>query len=160
MAEDFCNNCGHRNPLEANFCSACGAALGHHADLTLTITSVDAAGEVHEPDVVVHLEHFDEGPGVLVVKRGSEAGTTFELGKELTSAGRAPDADIFLDDVTVSRRHAEIVRQADRYLLRDVGSLNGTYLNRERIVEASLHNGDEVQIGKFRLVFLSGRGGD
>ncbi len=74
----------------------------------------------------------------------------------MTTAGRHPDSDIFLDDVTVSRRHAEIVVVGDGFLVRDVGSLNGTYVNRERIDEAPLANGDELQIGKFKLVFLQG----
>ena len=95
--------------------------------------------------------------GVLLVKRGPGAGSRFVLDDMVVSAGRHPESDIFLDDVTVSRRHAEIIRQANRYLVRDVGSLNGTYLNRERIEsEAPLTNGDELQIGRFKLVFLSG----
>jgi pSer/pThr/pTyr-binding forkhead associated (FHA) protein len=93
---------------------------------------------------------------LLVVKRGPNAGSRFVLEAELTQAGRHPDSDIFLDDITVSRRHAEFIKGAQSYLVRDVGSLNGTYLNRERIEEAELNHGDEVQIGKFRLVFLAG----
>ncbi len=76
----------------------------------------------------------------------------------MTTAGRHPESDIFLDDITVSRRHAEIERRGEGYVVRDVGSLNGTYLNRERIEEAALENGDEVQIGKFKLVFFLGTG--
>jgi len=91
-----------------------------------------------------------------VVKRGPNAGSKFALEHDVTRAGRHPDSDIFLDDVTVSRRHAEIVRKPEGYTLRDVGSLNGTYLNRERIDEAALGHGDELQIGKFKLVFFSG----
>ena len=90
-----------------------------------------------------------------MVKRGPNAGSRFVLGARITTIGRHPDSDIFLDDVTVSRRHAEIVQQPDGFVVRDVGSLNGTYLNRERIEEATMPNGDEVQIGKFRLVFLA-----
>src|SRR5207245_5195361 len=91
-----------------------------------------------------------------VVKRGPNAGSRFLLDSDLTEVGRRPDSDIFLDDVTVSRRHAEFYRQGGRFTVRDVGSLNGTYVNRERIEEADLSGGDEVQIGKFRLVFLLG----
>ncbi len=94
---------------------------------------------------------------LLVVKRGPNAGSRFLLDSELTEVGRRPDSDIFLDDVTVSRRHAEFYRHRGRFAVRDVGSLNGTYVNRERIEEAALSGGDEVQIGKFRLVFLQGR---
>jgi pSer/pThr/pTyr-binding forkhead associated (FHA) protein len=103
----------------------------------------------------VGVESLPVGTALLVVKRGPNAGSRFLLDKDLTTAGRHPESDIFLDDVTVSRRHAEFQRETDKFLVRDVGSLNGTYLNRERIDEASLSNGDEVQIGKFRLVYLT-----
>ncbi len=102
------------------------------------------------------LEALPSGSALLVVKRGPNAGSRFLLDADVTTAGRHPESDIFLDDVTVSRRHAEFVREADGFLVRDVGSLNGTYLNRERIEAASLAGGDEVQVGKYRLVFLSG----
>ena len=95
------------------------------------------------------------GSALLLVMRGPNAGSRFRLDGDLTTAGRHPDSDIFLDDVTVSRRHAEFYRQGFRFTVRDVGSLNGTYVNRERIEEAELTGGDEVQIGKFRLLFLT-----
>lgn len=157
MTDVFCHRCGHRNPGDANFCSSCGAALPvSGSDLTLTFSSLDQAGEVHEPDVTVHIEHFAGGPGVLIVKRGADAGTRYDLVAERTGAGRNLENPIFLDDVSVSRRHAEIVRDATgTYSIRDLGSLNGTYVNRVRITESPLANGDEVQIGKFRLVFLA-----
>ena len=100
-------------------------------------------------------EDLSEGTGVLVVKRGPDAGRGSCLTGEVTRVGRHPDSEIFLDDVTVSRRHAEFRREAAHYLVVDVGSLNGTYVNRERIETATLKGGDEVQIGKFKLVFLS-----
>jgi pSer/pThr/pTyr-binding forkhead associated (FHA) protein len=119
---------------------------------------VETAGEADE-EVTLSLEDLPESMGMLVVKRGPNAGSKFVLDTEVTRAGRHPDSEIFLDDVTVSRRHAEVVHGQDGYLLRDVGSLNGTYLNRERIEnEAPLRNGDELQIGKFKLVFFSGTG--
>jgi pSer/pThr/pTyr-binding forkhead associated (FHA) protein len=93
---------------------------------------------------------------LLVVKRGPNAGSRFLLDRPTTSAGRHPDSDIFLDDVTVSRRHAEFRRDSGEFVVVDVGSLNGTYVNREPVDTAVLANGDEVQIGKFRLVFLTG----
>ena len=96
-----------------------------------------------------------EGSALLLVMRGPNAGSRFRLDGELTTAGRHPDSDIFLDDVTVSRRHAEFYRRGAFFTVRDVGSLNGTYVNRERIEEAQLTGGDEVQIGKFRLLFLT-----
>ena len=109
-----------------------------------------------EEEVSVQIPALVEGMGMLVVKRGPNAGSRFVLDQDTTHVGRHPESDIFLDDITVSRRHAEIVRQGDGYAVRDVGSLNGTYLNRERIEDARLDNGDEVQIGKFKLVFLAG----
>ncbi|MGI8306143.1 glycogen accumulation regulator GarA [Saccharopolyspora hattusasensis] len=96
------------------------------------------------------------GSALLVVKRGPNAGSRFLLDRETTSAGRHPDSDIFLDDVTVSRRHAEFRREGNDFVVVDVGSLNGTYVNREPVDTSVLANGDEVQIGKFRLVFLTG----
>jgi FHA domain len=97
------------------------------------------------------------GSALLLVMRGPNAGSRFRLDGDLTTAGRHPDSDIFLDDVTVSRRHAEFYRHGGTFTVRDVGSLNGTYVNRERIEEADLTGGDEVQIGKFRLLFLTGQ---
>ena len=94
------------------------------------------------------------GTALLVVKRGPNAGSRFLLDKEVTTAGRHPDSDIFLDDVTVSRRHAQFTRSAGGYEVADSGSLNGTYVNREAVEASSLANGDEVQIGKFRLVYF------
>jgi len=101
------------------------------------------------------------GSALLVVKRGPNAGSRFLLDQPVTTAGRHPDSDIFLDDVTVSRRHVEFRRDGSGFAVFDVGSLNGTYVNRERIDSASLAGGDEVQIGKFRLVYLTSpaRGG-
>ena len=101
-------------------------------------------------------DNLPEGAGLLVVKRGPNAGSRFLLDRDTTSAGRHPDSDIFLDDVTVSRRHAEFRRDGAEFVVVDVGSLNGTYVNREPVDTAVLANGDEVQIGKFRLVFLTG----
>ena len=102
------------------------------------------------------VEGLPEGSALLVVKRGPNAGSRFLLDQETTAAGRHPDSDIFLDDVTVSRRHAEFRRNGADYEVVDVGSLNGTYVNREPKNAAALSNGDEIQIGKFRLVFLNG----
>ncbi len=101
------------------------------------------------------VDSLPPGSALLVVKRGPNAGSRFLLDEPVTTAGRHPDCDIFLDDVTVSRRHASFERDGEQFVVRDVGSLNGTYLNRERIDEATLSSGDEVQIGKFRLVFLT-----
>ena len=114
--------------------------------------------EQPEGDEPTSLHTLPAGTALLVVKRGPNAGSRFLLDADLTTAGRHPDSDIFLDDITVSRRHAEFVREGSGFVVRDVGSLNGTYLNRERIEQAALAGGDEVQIGKYRLVFLAGTG--
>lgn len=102
------------------------------------------------------VDALPSGSALLVVKRGPNAGSRFLLDRATTSAGRHPESDIFLDDVTVSRRHAEFRRDVGEFVVVDVGSLNGTYVNREPVDTAVLTNGDEVQIGKFRLVFLTG----
>jgi pSer/pThr/pTyr-binding forkhead associated (FHA) protein len=107
--------------------------------------------EVHKRAV----DALTPGSALLVVKRGPNAGSRFLLDQDLTTAGRHPDSDIFLDDVTVSRRHVEFRRDPSGFGVYDVGSLNGTYVNRERIDSAVLSDGDEVQIGKFRLVYLT-----
>lgn len=158
MTVVFCNSCGHRNPTGSNFCSSCGHVLGSGDETTITFEPVEAAGEVADEELTVTIEQLPEGVGMLVVRRGPSAGSKFTLDKDLVRAGRHPDSDIFLDDVTVSRRHAEFVRGAQGYTVRDEGSTNGTYVNRERVEDAGLENGDEVQIGRFKLVFMTGTG--
>jgi pSer/pThr/pTyr-binding forkhead associated (FHA) protein len=127
-------------------------------------TSVFRADFLAEPELqesapepsVAGVDALPGGSALLVVKRGPNAGSRFLLDQDTTSAGRHPESDIFLDDVTVSRRHAEFRREGGEFVVVDVGSLNGTYVNREPVDTAVLANGDEVQIGKFRLVFLTG----
>ena len=158
MADVFCNTCGHRNPANANFCSSCGnhldAAPEEH---TITLAPIETDGG--DDDLTVGIDDLPEGAATLVVTRGPGAGSRFLLDEDVVQAGRHPESDIFLDDVTVSRRHAELARGASGWLVRDVGSLNGTYVNRQRIEDdASLANGDEVQIGRFKLVFLTAGG--
>ena len=133
-------------------------------EATAETTSVFRAELLNETDqqaaqsdsTVTGVEGLPEGQALLVVKRGPNAGSRFLLDQATTSAGRHPDSDIFLDDVTVSRRQAEFRSEGSSFTVVDVGSLNGTYVNREPVDSASLSNGDEVQIGKFRLVFLTG----
>ena len=164
MASVFCTQCGQQNPDDSKFCARCGAPLtvpatagAPAADQTTTISMPGLeGGEEHGEDLAdVGLESLPLGSALLVVKRGPNAGSRFLLDKDVTTVGRHPESDIFLDDVTVSRRHAEFQRSGDGFLVRDVGSLNGTYLNRERIEDAPLTGGDEVQIGKFRLVYFT-----
>ena len=167
----FCTRCGHDNPDDSHFCSNCGVHLsrpgdplpdrgGVEATSTISLTPLDVGsdpeggddveGDVRGSDII------PAGTALLVVRRGPNAGSRFLLDKDVTTAGRHPESDIFLDDVTVSRRHAEFHREGGTFSARDVGSLNGTYHNRERIEAVPLIGGDEVQIGKFRLVFLTG----
>jgi hypothetical protein len=171
MATVFCTNCGQENPQEARFCARCGNPLtrpgepiepertGVETTSTISLTGIEALDDHAEEDgfaTDAAVEALPADAALLVVKRGPNAGSRFLLDKPSTTAGRHPESDIFLDDVTVSRRHAAFEREGDEFVVRDVGSLNGTYLNRERIDEAALASGDEVQIGKFRLVFLTG----
>jgi pSer/pThr/pTyr-binding forkhead associated (FHA) protein len=137
-------------------------------EVTVETTSVFRADFLSEldappqtaPESVPGVDVLPQGSALLVVKRGPNAGSRFLLDQAVTSAGRHPDSDIFLDDVTVSRRHAEFRLESADFQVVDVGSLNGTYVNREPVDSAVLANGDEVQIGKFRLVFLTGPKGE
>jgi hypothetical protein len=166
MPRVYCTRCGQENPEIARFCSHCGMPLARGGgerpgESTSTISlggSELAETEADEPLAdSAAVEALPLGSALLVVKRGPNAGSRFMLDTDLTTAGRHPESDIFLDDVTVSRRHAEFYRHPRGFTVRDVGSLNGTYVNRERIEEADLNDGDEVQVGKFRLMFLAGR---
>ncbi len=156
MAYVFCNQCGHRNPPESTFCSSCGSALDLQGDRTITLTAVDPLLEStnSEDDIVVTIADLPLDAGVLVVRAAEQAGDRFVLRADLTRLGRHPDSEIMLDDITVSRRHAQIDRTAEGYVVSDAGSLNGTYVNQERIERAVLHHGDELQVGKFRLVLF------
>jgi pSer/pThr/pTyr-binding forkhead associated (FHA) protein len=127
------------------------------ADFLADVERSEAQAQPEPP--VAGIDALPTGSALLVVKRGPNAGSRFLLDRDTTSAGRHPDSDIFLDDVTVSRRHAEFRREGGDFVVIDVGSLNGTYVNREPVDQAVLAGGDEVQIGKFRLVFLTGPGG-
>src|SRR5919107_1319018 len=176
MGEDampYCTSCGHRNPDDARFCSQCGTRLVTAApasepggarpdDPSATMTfrappkqEVPEERPLNAEDAAA-VDALPGGSALLVVQRGPSAGSRFLLDTAVVTAGRPPDSEIFLDDVTVSRRHAEFRRQGDGFHVADVGSLNGTYVNRDRIDDVLLQGGDEVQIGKYRLVFFSG----
>ncbi|MGH3273461.1 MAG: FHA domain-containing protein, partial [Streptosporangiaceae bacterium] len=151
MPSVYCTGCGEPNPQGARFCSQCGTPLvrgisDRVADTTSTFSLggdlIDESGEESDADSAA-LDALPVGTALLVVRRGPNAGSRFLLDADLTLAGRHPDSDIFLDDVTVSRRHAEFYRHGGRFSVRDVGSLNGTYVNRERIEETGLGGGDE-----------------
>ncbi len=150
MSHVYCGECGFQNPEAANYCSRCGAFIPHeeHGD-TLSLGPDEVADEGGSP-----LEDGLRGPALVVRSGGGRAGESFELGSARTVVGRSPDCDVFLDDVTVSRRHAEVHREGDGFLIRDLGSLNGTFVNRRRIDSVLLSDDDEVQIGKYRMTFL------
>ena len=152
----FCNRCGHRNPPVSGFCSACGSVLDVVDDRTITLAKVDPLQDAPgiADDVVVDLSDIAVGEAILVVRGGDDEGNFFGLRTQVTTIGRHPESDIVLDDITVSRRHSELRLVDGRYVASDAGSLNGTYVNQQRIDSAVLAQGDELQVGKFRLVFL------
>ena len=152
MSHIYCSECGFQNSEAANFCARCGAMLereGADAEQTLSYTPEQIADEA-----AGGVEGI-EGPALVVRSGGGRSGEVFGLRAASTTIGRSPDCDIFLDDVTVSRRHAVVTGQAGSFVIEDLGSLNGTFLNRSRIEQAPLTDDDEVQIGKYRLVFLA-----
>jgi pSer/pThr/pTyr-binding forkhead associated (FHA) protein len=177
----FCTNCGHDNPEGSNFCGQCGSALRPvpdegmpssqtsptspsaepprvpTGDTTKTIPPVvleaDIEGLSAEDEAAVNA--LPRGSALLIVQRGPNAGSRFLLNTDQVSAGRHQDSDIFLDDISVSRRHATFTRTPDGTVLTDRGSLNGTYVNRDLVDSTLLRHGDEVQIGKFRLIFFA-----
>ena len=156
MAYVFCNRCGHRDPPTSGFCSACGSVLDLVDDRTITLTKVDPLQDAPGPDddIVVDLDEIAAGTAILVVRSGEEEGDYFVLSSAVTTIGRHAESTIVLDDITVSRRHSEIHKTDGRYLVKDAGSLNGTYVNQERVDVAELRQGDELQVGKFHLIFL------
>jgi pSer/pThr/pTyr-binding forkhead associated (FHA) protein len=167
----FCTACGKQNPDDARFCAQCGTRLvsaeepaatpagDSTATITFGVPSAESSDRQLSPVDAAAVDALPEGHALLVVQRGPSAGSRFLLDTDLVGAGRHPDSEIFLDDVTVSRRHAEFRRSGTGYTVSDVGSLNGTYVNRDRIDSVLLTDGDEVQIGKYRLVFFSGASG-
>ena len=150
-----CARCGHDNESGANFCSSCGAPLGDADETTVSLGLLEDRQEL-EAELGALLDDLASDMGMLVVRRGPNAGSTYALGAETTTIGRHPDSDLFLDDVTVSRRHAVVQRTPQGYEISDVGSLNGTYVHGERIDSAPLTDMAEVQIGRFVLTFLLG----
>lgn len=161
-----CTACGKPVHPEDRFCAACGAPLGSggdELDQTGAITAIPGSGPATGTGPAAALgtgihRELPTGAALLVVHRGPSEGSEFLLpaDADIVGVGRSPESEVFLDDVTVSRRHAEFRRGADGWSVRDVGSLNGTYVNRVRVDDQHLQGGDEVQIGKFRFVFLVG----
>ncbi len=152
MSVVYCSECGFQNPEVANYCSRCGALLSK-GESSAETTQTFSAQEVGE-----HLDSEDfglEGPALVVRAGGGRAGESFKPVGERTRIGRSPDCEIFLDDVTVSRNHAVLVERDGTYVVEDQGSLNGTFVNRKRIESVTLAEGDELQIGKYRMTFIA-----
>ena len=161
MSHVYCPDCGFQNPEAANYCSRCGAYLGAAREKSPSAQSepatatyrIDETGELVPVDVEDVVA--DEGAALVIRAGGGRVGESFPLNADRMTIGRRPDSDIFLDDVTVSRDHALLVRRAGDYYLDDLGSLNGTYVNRHRIESHRLEDGDELQVGKFKLTYIS-----
>ena len=152
MSHVYCTECGFQNPESANYCARCGALLekdeaGSETTLALTPEEIDDDGRLALEGV--------EGPALVVRSGGGRVGEHFMPQGARTTIGRSPDCDIFLDDVTVSRNHAVLLERDGAYVIEDQGSLNGTYVNRRRVDSAELEDGDELQIGKYRLTFFA-----
>ena len=153
----ICGKCGHENPDGSNFCSQCGSRLGSPSDATSVIPIVEEDvphAEISAEDTAA-VSALPEGNALLIVTRGPDVGARYLLDQPQTTAGRSQDCDIFLDDITVSRHHAKFTMQDGQMTITDLGSLNGTYVNRTLVDgSAVLRPGEEVQIGKFRMVFF------
>ena len=152
MSHIYCPECGFQNPEAANYCAKCGALLHAQESVETTQTfSPEEGAEVLDAlgDIGV------DGPALIVRSGGGRSGETFAALEGGTTIGRSPDCPIFLDDVTVSRKHAVVVEREGHWFIEDQGSLNGTFVNRRRVEAAQLSDGDEIQIGKYRLTFLT-----
>lgn len=155
----YCTRCGTDNPTGAKFCAQCGAQLSGQQDVTTGMLPTASPEDMRSGGE----EQFDTegvrgelapGTALLVSVRGPNVGARFLLDKDVVTVGRHPESDIFLDDITVSRRHAEFRQTGDSYTVADAGSLNGTYVNGTRTDQQLLAHGDRVQVGKFRLQAL------
>jgi hypothetical protein len=152
MSHVYCPECGFQNPEAANYCAKCGALLHTQESVETTQTfSPEESAEMLDAlgDIGV------KGPALVVRSGGGRSGETFSALDGGTTIGRSPDCPVFLDDVTVSRKHAVVLQREGHWFIEDQGSLNGTFVNRRRVESAELTDGDEIQIGKYRLTFLT-----
>lgn len=158
-----CPACGHANPPGSNFCAQCGEQLSRTGDATRTIPVVmdDArSGAELSTEIIAAVRDLPAGNALLLIERGPDAGARYLLDTDTATVGRHPRSDIFLDDITVSRHHCRFVRSDEGFSVEDLGSLNGTYVNRVLVEKTSpLRQGDEVQIGKYRMVFCVSESG-
>jgi hypothetical protein len=147
----YCPECGHHNRDAARFCGRCGASLLEPGEAETTMSFTPPAEVGADTGV---MEAVTEGPTLVIRLGAGRTGDYYSVGGARTTIGREPDSDVFLDDVTVSREHALLERKPDGVHLRDLNSLNGTYVNRERVEDIRLADGDELQVGKYRLTFI------
>lgn len=151
MSHIYCPECGFQNPEAANYCAKCGALLVREESGEQT----ESFSPEESQDLFDTLDDLGVRGAALVVRSGGgRSGEAFTPQGERTTIGRSPECGIFLDDVTVSRRHAALEQRGERWVIEDLGSLNGTFVNRDRVDSATLEDGDEIQIGKYRLTFL------
>jgi len=153
MSHIYCPQCGFQNPEAANYCAKCGALL-HDSEAESGEQTQSFTAEERDELLETLGDIGVKGPALVVRSGGGRSGETFSPQGDRTTIGRSPECGIFLDDVTVSRRHAVLEQRDGRWLIEDGGSLNGTFVNRKRVESAELENGDEIQIGKYRLTFL------
>jgi hypothetical protein len=154
MSHIYCPECGFQNPEAANYCAKCGALL--HAPESVEMTQTFSPDEEGADEVLDALGDIGvQGPALVVRSGGGRSGETFAALDGGTAIGRSPDCPVFLDDVTVSRKHAVVLERDGHWFIEDQGSLNGTFVNRKRVESAELSDGDEIQIGKYRLTFLT-----
>lgn len=154
MSHVYCQECGFQNPESANYCAKCGALLEKEGPSDETTLAFEPGEGDDEGDGILD-DLGIQGPALVVRSGGGRAGESFHPDGEQTTIGRSPECEIFLDDVTVSRQHAVLRQRDEAFVIEDLGSLNGTFLNRRRIESATVEDGDEVQIGKYRLTFLN-----
>lgn len=151
-----CEVCSTQNPADARFCMHCGAKLPASAAHEATQLIPDGEFDTACDELEVAFGQLGANQAVLIVRRGPNAGTKYVLSEDSVLIGRHPDSGFFLDDVTVSRRHAEILREGGTFRIKDAGSLNGTYVNDSRVESTELHSGDELRVGKYVIAFLQG----
>ena len=153
MSHVYCHECGFQNPEAANYCARCGALLNKDEGGVETTQTYSPEDMAEAPDAPIH-DTGVSGPALVVRQGGGRAGETFHPSGPRTIIGRSPDCEVFLDDVTVSRKHALLVEENGEFFVEDQGSLNGTFVNKKRIERVKVDDGDEVQVGKYRLTFL------
>jgi hypothetical protein len=154
LAKVYCPECGHQNTEGGKYCSKCGALLpeddvSNQSTIKYKLDTEEKESETSRVDDVVK-----EGVSLVVRSGGGRAGEMFSPSGEQSSIGRSPGSDFFLDDITVSRNHALLLRKHDGFYIQDQGSLNGTYVNRVRVETQKLFDGDQLQIGKYKLTFI------